>query len=30
MARTMKDWNKVSASEMAARDADTFKTAERI
>lgn len=30
MARTMKDWNKLSASEMAARDADTFKIAERI
>ena len=26
----MKDWNKLSASEMAARDADTFKIAERI
>jgi len=26
----MKDWNKLFASEMAARDADTFKTAERI
>ena len=30
MERTMKDWNKLSASEMAARDADTFKIAERI
>ena len=26
----MKDWNKLSASEMAERDADTFETAERI
>ena len=30
MTITMKDWNKLSASEMAARDADTLKTAERI
>ena len=30
MTITMKDWNKLSASEMAARDANTLKTAERI
>ena len=30
MTITMKDWNKLSASEIAARDADTLKTAERI